>query len=136
MKIYTSKETSHQHLQKEYQNLQKTNNEFKIELTEMTAELEKRDKIIKQWNDTLGSVQDKIVVLEKENNELKEEYQGAVDENEKLRRIVDESENTNSLLQEKYEAIERLTQQLQKENKVIESLRDVAKFKFIRKIKF
>ncbi len=125
IKMYSNKETGFIQLQADYQNILRTNNELKAKIEDMGDELENRNKVIKQWNETLGSVQHKIVTLEKENFELKEEYHALIEENGKLHRIVEEAENTSNLLQEKYEAVEKLVQQLQKENKVIDNLRDV-----------
>ena len=120
-----NREKVYKELQGSFEGVKRINGELRARLGELSEELEGRDRVMREWNETLGSVEGKIIGLERENGEIKEESIGLMEENRRLRRIVEELEETNGLLQGKYEAVERLVDELKRENKVAEALREV-----------
>ena len=54
-------------MQINFQNLCSANNELKSKIEELNQEIKKRDKVFKEWNETLETVELKIAGLEQEN---------------------------------------------------------------------
>jgi len=125
VRMASNNESGYAELQQNFQNVCLANNEMKIKIEELNQEIKKRDQIARDWNDTLESIDAKIVSLESENAELKKEREQLLSDNQKLKRLLDESDQMNSILQEKCDYIERLTTQLEQENRAIETLKFV-----------
>ena len=67
VKLATNTENSLSEMQINFQNICSANNELKSTIEELNQEVKKRDKVFKEWNETLETVELKIAGLEQEN---------------------------------------------------------------------
>lgn len=61
-----TQERAFRELQENFQEVCQANNEMKLKNEKLTADIKKRDQVVKDWNDTLGSIDAKIAGLEDE----------------------------------------------------------------------
>ena len=56
----------HRDLEENFQTVCNANNQMKDKIEELNNEIRKRDKVVKEWNETLTSIDSKIATLEED----------------------------------------------------------------------
>lgn len=69
---YAFNETKgHRELEENFQTVCKANNDMKAKIEELNVEIHKRDKVVREWNETLSSIDAKIAGLEEDKQSKK-----------------------------------------------------------------
>lgn len=66
LELSRNQEQAYRDLEQNFQAVCKANNEMKVKIDELTNEIWNRDKVVTEWNETLGSINAKIAELEAE----------------------------------------------------------------------